>query len=208
MGANTVGLKTLKVINDLHRDGIKTYVALMRHSARHYGTAENDELMELTEEGKQTASEFGRALPSDSFVRFFSSPAPRCIETSVLIEKGCLSRGGKTKTNIVIDSLYPFYVKNIPKVMQMAYDMVGAGEYPKFFRNWFNGKISADLMVDASHAAQTLLNLLFELLQDPLAHGNICISHDWNLFLLKEYYLGLRPEEYENIEYFGRFDYL
>lgn len=201
MGENAFGAQTLKVINELHQEGIQNYVALIRHSARHYDTAENDIIMGLTEEGKQTSFEFGKALPSNSSIRFFSSPVNRCVETSDFIEKGHLSRGGKTQTNIVIDGLSPFYVKDVPKVMQMAYEWVIAGNYPKFFRNWFDGEISAVLIEDASQSAQRLLNVLVELLQKPLAQGNICVSHDWNLFLLKEYYLGLKPEVTGNIEF-------
>lgn len=201
MGENAFGVQTLKVINDLHQSGVNTYVVLMRHSARQYSTAENDELMELTEEGKKTSFEFGRALPFDSSIRFFSSPVQRCVQTSAFVEKGCLSRGGKTQTNTVMNDLYPFYVKDGPKVMQMAYDLVLAGNYPQFFRNWFDGKFPPDVIEDASQAAQRLLNVLLGLIQKPLAKGNICISHDWSLFLLKEYYLGLRPEDTGNIEY-------
>jgi hypothetical protein len=87
MAANGLGMKTVKVINDLHRDGIKTYVALMRHSERPIGNATNDSLMTLTEEGKHAAYEFGRALPPASLIQFFSSKIDRCVKTSVLIEK-------------------------------------------------------------------------------------------------------------------------
>ena len=202
MGENAFGVQTLKVINDLHQHGIKNYVALMRHSARHYGTAENDELMELTEEGKQKSSEFGIALPSNSYIRFFSSPIQRCVETADLIEKGCLAGGGNTQTNTVIDVLAPFFVKDIPKIIQIAYELVVAGDYPKFFRNWFDGKISADLIEDASKSSQRLLTSLLDLLQESSEFaGNICITHDWHLVLLKEYYLGQRAEEYGVIEY-------
>lgn len=202
MGEDAFGTQTLKVINNIHQDGIKNYLVLTRHSARHYGAAENDESMGLTEEGKQTSFAFGKALPPNSSIRLFSSPANRCIETSEFIEKGCLSRGGKTHTNSVMDALAPFFVKDISKVMPMAYELALAGNYPKFFRNWFDAKISADLIEDASQSAQRLLKALLNLLNEPSEFaGNICVTHDWHLVLLKEYYLEQRAEDYGNIDY-------
>jgi len=202
MGEDAFGVQTLKVINDLCEGGIGNYVVLTRHSARHYGTPENDESMGLTEEGKQTSLEFGEALPSGSSIRLFSSPADRCIETSDIIEKGCLSQGGKTQANTVMDHLGAFFVKDISKVMPMAYKLALAGNYPQFFRDWFDGGISADLIDDASRSAQRLLNKLVDLLNEPSEFsGNICVTHDWHLALLKEIYLGQRAEEYGNIDY-------
>ncbi len=174
----------------------------MRHAERPIDTAENDLFMQLTEAGKQAAYEFGQALPPDSLIRFFSSPVDRCVETSTLIEKGCLSSGKKTQTNTELDSLYAFFIKDLLKVDGMLYEMLDAGEWAKFFRNWFDGKYATDIIGNASQAAQTLLNALLELLQGPAAAGgNICISHDINLFLIKEYYLGLRPEDNEYIQF-------
>jgi len=202
MGDDAFGVQTLKVINDLLQDGINNYAVLTRHSARHYDTAENDMIMGLTEEGKQTSFEFGKALPSNSSIRLFSSPVNRCVETSDLIEKGYLSRGGNAQTNTVMNELVPFFVKDISKLMPMVYELVYAGDYLKFFRNWFDGKISDDLIDDASQSAQKLLSALVDLLQEqPKFTGNICVSHDWHLVLLKEYYLGQRAEEYGNIDF-------
>lgn len=64
--ARIPGMETAKIICDLRQDGVERYVALMRHGERIIDTAENDLLMDLTEEGKRTAYEFGRSLPSDA----------------------------------------------------------------------------------------------------------------------------------------------
>lgn len=202
MGEDVFGVQTLRLINDLHQDGIRNYVVLMRHSARQYGTAENDESMGLTEEGKRTSFEFGKVLPSNSSIRLFSSPVNRCVETSDFIEKGYESQGGKTQTNTVMEELAAFFVKDFSKIMPMAYELVLAGDYPRFFRNWFEGKISDDLIDDSSQSAQRLLDVLLDLLQRPSEFpGNVCVTHDWHLVLLKEYYLGQRAEEYGSIDY-------
>jgi hypothetical protein len=163
---------TVKIINHLQQAGVDKYVVLMRHAARHFGAAESDPSMGLTEEGRQAAIEFGQGLPPEPPVRFFSSYIERCVETSVLIEQGLLSKGGMTKTNKIIDPLYVFFVNDLSKLNQIAYKMIGEDEWPQFVRNWFDGKISTEL-----------------------------ISHDWNLFLIKEFYLGLKPEDNEYIQF-------
>lgn len=202
MTENGLTVDTVKIINHLQQAGVDKYVVLMRHAARHFGAAESDPSMGLTEGGKQAAIEFGQGLPPEPPVRFFSSYIERCVETSVLIEQGLLSKGGTTKTNKIIDPLYVFFVNDLSKLNQIAYKMIGEDEWPQFVRNWFDGKISTELIDDAAQAAQTLLNSLLELLQEPSAYGgNICISHDWNLFLIKEFYLGLKPEDNEYIQF-------
>jgi phosphohistidine phosphatase SixA len=113
MAADTLGMETANVIYDLHKDGIESYVVLMRHSARVIDTAENDAIMELTEEGRQAAYELGKALPPNALIRFYSSPIHRCVETSNLIEKGYLFEGEKTQTNTVMDFLYAFFAKDV-----------------------------------------------------------------------------------------------
>ena len=196
----TYGQNTLKMIHDLHQKGIKRYVALMRHSARHYGTTENEGEMGLNEEGKEAAYNFGKALPEDSFIRFFSSPVNRCVDTATLIEKGFLSIGGESETNRTLETLSVFYFKDVLKVVEFAFELIKMGNYPTFFRNWFDGKIP-DLMADSKQSAQTLIKTLLDILEEPGAYGNICISHDMSLFLIKEYYLGIKAEESVNIEY-------
>jgi broad specificity phosphatase PhoE len=200
MTANGIGAETLKVLKSLQEEGIDTYVALMRHSARYVDTADDDESMGLTEEGKQTAYDFGKALPADGLLRFFSSPVGRCVETSSLIEQGYLTRGGRTKTNTVLDALYAFYVRDFQKLTQICYAMDNKGDWVRFYRNWYEGKYSPDLVDNPLQSAQAMLNALVDLLGEPMV-GNICISHDWNLFLIKEYFLGLRPEDNEYIQY-------
>ena len=202
MGNDAFGVRTLKVINDLLQDGINNYAVLTRHSARHYGTAENDLIMGLTEEGKQTSFEFGKALPSSSSIRLFSSPVDRCVETSDFIEKGFLFRGGSVQTNTVMNDLALCFVNDISKLMPMVYELVYTGNYLMFFRNWFDGKIPEYLIGDASQSAQKLLNTLVNLLQEPSkSTGKICITHDWHLVLLKEQFLGQRAEEYGIIDF-------
>jgi broad specificity phosphatase PhoE len=202
MVTDTCGMKTLELLRGLCQEGIETYAVLMRHSARHHDTAENDLSLGLTEEGRRAAYEFGRALPSDSFLQFFSSPVLRCVETSELIDRGCLSNGGRTKHNGAVDPLSGFFARNGPAVLQMAHDMAKAGRFPEFFRNWFDGRLPSSLIQDSRQASRALVHYLLGLIQGSGEKGSICITHDWHLVLLREYGLGQRPEEYGgHIEY-------
>jgi broad specificity phosphatase PhoE len=156
--------------------------------------------MRLTPNGRRAAYEFGEALPRNGLVRFFSSPVGRCVVTSSLIEQGCLASGGVTENNSELDVLYVFYVRDLPKLGSIYFDMARGENWPNFFRNWSEGVYSPDLAEEPAQSAQTILNAFVDLLQEP-GVGNICISHDWNLFLIKEQLLGLRPEDHEYIQY-------
>jgi broad specificity phosphatase PhoE len=152
--------------------------------------------MGLTEEGKQAAYEFGKGILSENQIRFYSSPAPRCIETSELIEKGFLSTGGKSKSNTVLNFLGGLYFKDPEKTLKIIFEFILKGEYPSFFRKWFTGELPDDLMEDSLQTAQTILKGSYKLIQESERVNHICITHDVNLYLLKEYYLNQKPEEY------------
>jgi len=193
------GQKTLQVLRDLHDQGVSNYAVLMRHADRPIDSAENDLLMQITEEGKEAAEKFGQGLPANSVIRFFASPVDRCVETAEYIEKGAQSIGIRTEAPRKMDRLYAFYIHDLLAADSILYEMFARDEWAQFFRNWFEGKYPPEIIGDAREAAETLLNTLLQLLQQP--GGNICVSHDTNLFLIKEYYLGLRPEDYEYIQF-------
>ena len=195
------GNKTLALLHDLRQQGIENYTVLMRHAERPIGSPENDLLMQITEDGKRAAYEFGRRLPTDTSLRFFASPVDRCVETADFIEKGALSMGGKTESTQKMAWLYAFYIHDLLTTDRILYEMLDRGEWAQFFRNWFDGKYPVEIIGDARQAAETLLNALQDLLRQSPPGGNICVSHDINLFLIKEYYLGLRPEDHEYIQF-------
>ena len=200
MNGKAIGKETIQLIHSLHQAGVKSYVTIMRHSARFYGTAENEAEMGLTEEGKKAAFAFGKALPVTPTLCFFSSPVSRCVETSSLIEQGFLENGGTTATNKELDALNVFYLRNFPKLFTIYNEMHKNGTRGKFFRNWYEGHYSPNLVDDPVQTTRRMMKALVALLQGS-ATGNICISHDWNLFLIKEFYLGIRPEDHDYIQY-------
>ncbi len=198
-----VSTKTVQVINDLHAQGIDSYVVLLRHSARVVDTAENDAAQELTEEGEQGALAFGKALPAAARLCFHSSLINRCVETADLIKEGYLSahNGAATTPTITSNALYASFAQDVAKMDKIAYAMMEKGEWAQFFRNWFNGEYPTEAIDPADQAAAGLLAFLIGLLDGETAVSHICVSHDWHLFLIKEYYLHLRPEDHEFIQF-------
>ena len=197
---NRLGRETLDTIHDLRKRGIDRMGVIIRHSARHYDRKEwkNDPLMGLTDEGKQSAYEFGKNLPTDSVIRLFSSPVGRCVETASQIEKGNTSKGGKTEANRTIRKLAAFFANDFLK----AFEIIGAKGNAEFFRDWFSGKIPVETMADPEKSAAILLKLLVDKLDEmPANHIDILVSHDWSLYLFKEYCLGLIQEDVGRVEY-------
>jgi len=193
------GKTTLELIQGLIDQGINKISIIMRHSARHYDWKhpETEPFMMLTEEGKEYAFNLGKALPPGLTLRLYSSHIGRCIETAYLIDKGYVFQNGKTVHNKPADHLAPSYVKKpfeLVKIMQE--------NYPDFVRFWFNENISTDIIDPPQKAAQTIIQMLSSQLDNlPDNHINIGVSHDWNLYLVKEQIMGLKHEEVGKVDY-------
>lgn len=197
---NRLGQATLDAIHELKNRGIDRMAVIVRHSARHYDTKDwsNDPLMGLTDEGKEAAYAFGENLPTDSVIRLFSSPVGRCVETASQIEKGNTSKGGKTEANRIIGRLATFFANDFLKV----FEIIGAKGNAEFFRDWFSGKVPVDVMADPEASAAILRKLLVDK-RDEMSdnHIDILVSHDWSLYLFKEYCLGLTQEDVGRVKY-------
>jgi broad specificity phosphatase PhoE len=201
MKTDPTGDKTLALLHDLIEQGITRYVVLMRHADRPIETVENDLHMQVSEAGKEAAFAFGQKLPTELPIHLYASPVDRCVETAELIGKGFESVGGARSEVSETEALYAFYVKDVHKADGILYEMFGRGEWAQFFRNWFEGVYPESIIGNAAQAAETLMATLLELLQQSESAGSICVSHDINLFLIKEYYLGLQPEDHEYVQF-------
>ncbi len=199
MEENEFGKNTLKLIGDLKDRGINRFSVIMRHSARYYDRANprTEPFQGLTEEGKEYSYDLGKRIPQDLTIRLFSSTFGRCIETAYLIDKGFTSIGGSTINNTINIKLAPSYVKEpvtLVKIMQE--------DIPDFVRYWFEGNISTDIIERRDDAARGIVGFLADELKElPENHINITISHDWNMYLIKESFLGLKHEDAGNVEY-------
>lgn len=188
------------VINDLHKAGINKFSIIMRHSARHYDTDfQKEPFMSLTEEGRNLAFRLGHSLPEGLSARFFSSYIGRCIETSYLIDKGYTKKVKKeTISNTVSEALAPFYILDLSEIAKI----ITKQETPVFIRNWIDGKFPESVLKNAKQTSSLMFSFIIEKFKEISENSiDIFISHDWNMFLLKEFGTGLKHEEFGKIKY-------
>jgi len=200
MGTEDIGGKTLETIHCLHKQGIDKIAAIMRHSERYYDKENpaREPFMNLTEKGKDASQKFGEQLPQGMGLRAYSSFIGRCIETAYLIDKGYISTGGRTTSNIVEVFLSPFYAKNPAEILKTFLESGSSS----FIRSWMNGEFSANVIDDPTESAKKIVGVAKEKLMQALEnHIDILITHDWNLYLVKEVFLGLKHEAAGKIEY-------
>ena len=190
--------ETLDTINDLIDQGIDKMAVIMRHSDRHFHeNAAMEPFMGLTENGKDAAMELGSRLPVIPHPHFYSSHFGRCIETAFLMDKGYAKEHCRFNShNQLALPLSPFYIKDIEKAIARV-EKTGSTE---FLRSWFNREIPEDIMEDPEDAAKTITNFLKHIIKEMNAPGiSLCVSHDWNLFPIKEYKMGLRHEDHGSV---------
>lgn len=186
--------ETIELVRKLKRTGIDRLTVIARHSARRYDS-ENPQFepfLGLTDKGKELALELGRSLPDFTLVRFYSSPVVRCVETAYQAEKGCIENGLDTEVPKLSGVLTGFFVKNAAEAFGNYFERGSE----VFFRSWFNGELT-DIMADAEESASKLTAFLVGRLKGTRGGQlNFCVSHDWNLYLLREICLHQRQEEH------------
>lgn len=200
MGKSNYGEPTIALIRDLQSQGINRFSVILRHSARYYDQdIQMEPFMSLTDEGRDMAYRLGEQLPEGMSARFFSSYIGRCIETAYLIDKGYVkNNGGKTKHNIVTNTIAPFYVLDLQKLIEIMVKQ----ETFIFIRNWIDGYIPETIMLNAKEAANSMFSYILQRFNEiPENAIDIFVSHDWNMYLLKELGVGLAHEQFGKIEY-------
>ncbi|MCF8077145.1 MAG: histidine phosphatase family protein [Desulfotignum sp.] len=192
--------QTLTVIKQLLNQGITKIAAIIRHSERLYSTqARMEPFMNLTTDGLQYAVEMGQNLPAGSLPRMYSSYIGRCIETAYLIDKGFSRQHGiQLPHNQPKEQLAPFYIKDNQKALALLKEQ-GTHAY---IRNWFDNRLDDTVMESPATTTAALTRFMTEKV-NGLADNEIaiCVSHDWNIFPLKEFALGLPHEEAGDIDY-------
>lgn len=192
--------ETLETITRIVDEGAEKISVIMRHSDRFFPKESSMEpFMGLTERGKEFAMKLGTKLPENPRPRLFSSHFGRCIETAYLIDKGyikthCIFNGHNSQAV----ELSPFYITDIHKAIGLVQELGNVN----FLRRWFNREIPEDIMLNPETAADTIADFMVRQMKG-LDRGEIalCVSHDWNIFPLKEYKLGLPHEEYGTVGY-------
>ena len=192
--------QTLETMARLRARGIRKMAVILRHSQRNFSeNAAHEPFMGLTQEGRNFAFEMGRGLPRDLRPRLFSSFFGRCIETAYLMDKGFTRENGiLLDHNITEELLAPFYITDIERAVTRVQEL-GTRD---FIRHWFNGNIDESIVINprttADQVAGHMVRHLESLGENETA---VCVSHDWNIFPIKEFILGLRHEEVGDVGY-------
>jgi hypothetical protein len=193
-------LKTIATMEKIIKTKPDRISLIVRHSERHFHeNARREPFMGLTENGKNETIKFGESLAHTPHPKLFSSHICRCIETAYLIDKGYYKKYGKVNNNTMLSlDLSPFYIIDIEEAIRM----VSETGTDIFLRSWFNKEISEDIMLDPEEASKKIVCFMQQELK-KLEKNEIgfFVSHDWNIFPINEFFLGLKHEEYGAVGY-------
>ena len=185
--------QTIASLNQLIEAGAEKIGVLIRHSERFFTEdAAMEPFMGLTDNGKEFAREFGSLLGTNTMPRLYSSFMGRCIETAYLIDKGFSEKHHQRLDHNCVDKmLSPFYVKNIDEVVRQV--LKHGSDF--FLRNWFDQRIDENIIENPQKASDRLTRFMFERINAlNINQIAVCVSHDWNIFAIKEFKLGLQHE--------------
>ncbi|HOX43333.1 MAG TPA: histidine phosphatase family protein [Myxococcota bacterium] len=166
---------------------------LLRHAERaSIDTIEDSYRALLTPAGMTAARLLGGRLAHLRPIRLAHSPVGRCRQTAACLAEGIQAAGGEATLLGERTELGGPYMLDFRAAMAAVLDEGGG----RFVRAWFDGRPPADGLVRPfREAARGQLEALLASLREPGARGVwLGISHDWNLLLLREGYLGLRHE--------------
>ncbi|KQM11210.1 hypothetical protein AOA80_10080 [Methanomassiliicoccales archaeon RumEn M1] len=165
---------------------------IVRHAARHPIVDIRRSLeVGLTDEGMNDARRFGSTVGAFSCVRLFHSPALRCQQTAEHMMRGLEGNGASVSITGPERNLCAPYMKDESCLARAA--QVGKG----FIREWFEGQLDEEWILDTAAAADMVMAPIVERLQEPGGEGrlDIHVSHDWEISLLREELFGLRHED-------------
>lgn len=192
--------QTIETINHLLDNGVQKISVLLRHSDRFFAKeARLEPFMGLTDHGKACAFDFGAAIRSTPLPKLYSSFIGRCVETAFLIDKGFTKKQcQQLEHNHMEPMLSPFYVKDVQK----AVPIIEQQGNNRFLRNWFDHGFDESLMENPEKTAELLSKFMIEKIKQ-LKENQIalCVSHDWNIYPVKEFKLGLKLETSGDVGY-------
>lgn len=163
-------------------------VLLLRHAEREpIEKLEDTVAAALTPAGISRAEELGRGLAQAPRILLWHSPVGRCRQTAEAIARGA-ERGGCRKVELVgpLPVLGGPYMLDWRAVMPRVIEH-GAGP---FVRRWFSGELEPGLVREArASAREQLLHLQLQASESKQPGLLVNISHDWNLLLVRHFYL-------------------
>lgn len=165
--------------------------ALLRHAEREpiqdFATVER---APLTDAGRQHARAVGRHLPPGRILRLHYSTVERCADTAACIADGYRAIGGVATLLGSAPELFTPYVRDLHALSRLTRELG-----PRYMRAWFDGQLPESAVQPAHLAAEELRCATIKLLSREPATLTLLISHDWNIVLIREYYLHQRHEE-------------
>ena len=166
---------------------------MLRHAERFaIRTADDGWEARLTEAGHVQARELGAAIaPKDRPVRLWSSPIPRCQQTAARVAEGMRAQGADVTDAEVIRELAGPYLHDANAVMGIA---LSIGDQA-FVRRWFDGGLDHAVLLPARRAAEGQLQVLVDSLRSAERGIDLHVSHDWNILLVREHFVGVRHED-------------
>jgi broad specificity phosphatase PhoE len=171
---------------------------VVRHAEREpVHDLRNHEAARLTLRGHAQARKAGALLArASSYVRVHHSPVERCGETARGLVDGVRSAGARAELICEVSALASPFVLDTERMLQLA---AGVETFPRFLREWFDGKLPIDVLMPRRDAAHAQLAAVLEHLDDSGTLRtdalHIFVSHDWNILLVREEILGHRLEE-------------
>ncbi len=172
------------MLDDLPGD--RPVAVLARHAERFPIESVNDTLEALlTEDGRAAARGLGAKMSRFADLTLFHSPVPRCRQTAEEIANGARAAGVVSR---VLGSKFELggpYMNDWESVMKRVL-ATGAGG---FVRDWFAGKLPVGLAVEPEAAARQQLEILLGQLVGGMPGLTVNISHDWNVLLLRHFFL-------------------
>ena len=183
------GKATSDLLANIYARGIDHAVLLMRHSAREYDPEKHDLDNPLTNEGREYARILGADLPNGLTARGYASPSNRCMETADLVLEGYKNSGGTITRNRPVEGLGIFYVLDQMKMWRFMTDLGGLAP---FVDAWFRGEVTEGVMIKSDQAANIILGILSERLDEQTfpRQLDVCVSHDITLYLMRNRLLG------------------
>lgn len=167
--------------------------AVVRHADREpiLDFARSEEAR-LTPIGRAAAHSLGQRLPAGRRLRLIHSPVHRCAETAEQLAAGYQSWGGEAIVEGEDRRLLGPYVLDGRELGRLVEQQ---GMEP-FIRCWFDGGVSPSVLQPLADAAAELLAAVAEHLERAAPDELwFLVTHDWNLLLLREHYLGVRHED-------------
>ncbi len=192
--------QTIDTLHHLYKTGARKISVLIRHSEKFFTSdAGMEPFMGLTDNGKAFAVEFGSLLGNNTVPRLYSSFMGRCIETAYLIDKGFSKKHHQSLDHNCVDNmLSPFYVKDIDEVVRQA-EKYGS---EKFLRNWFDHGVGENIIENPEKTSDRLTRFMLDRLKTLNKNQiAICVSHDWNIYAVKEFKLNLQLEDSGDVGY-------